>query len=312
MPREDEQNWEFEDEQDDLDTQNPDADDTQDEEEELSEELQAKLDAETAKIEAKLQEKFAADKARYGRRFGAALEELRGMGMDVAEDGKVVLRDQQTAVQKLMGIAAPAQQKQDEDPEPDMWADTERWKAWNRKQAVKEAKSEFAQELEPLKQAVAQMRQSQTQQVIPTAENAARDFLEELGLERFAELPEFSDTFAESMRTIPQEHWNNPQAVETAASLALVSLRARGLKPGNAQPRRDTREATANVHRQSAQSTGRTRPSSRAPESDVSAEERELAELSGMTVAEWRAMESPESALEHFGRSNGRQTAGRR
>lgn len=308
MPREDE-NWEYEDEQDALGDQDPADDDAQDEEEELSEELKAKLDAKTAEIEAKLQEKFAADKARYGRRFGAALEELRGMGMDVAEDGKVVLRDQQTAVQKLIGIAPQAQQKQDEDPEPDMWADTERWKAWNRKQAAKEAAAQIAPEIASMKQMVEQLVQSQTQQVLPTAANTARDYLDGLGLGQFADHPDFEEAFAVAMKGIDQSQWGNPLAAQTAAMTLIPMLATR--PAGNVQPRRDTREATANIHRQSAQSTGRTRPSSRAPESDVSAAERELAELSGMSMDEWRGFGTEESGIDYVTKRE-RKTAGRR
>jgi hypothetical protein len=308
MPREDEE-WEYGDEQDDLGDQDPDGDGASTEEE-LPEELAARLEAEKAKLKAQYEDEFNQHKAKYGRRFGTLLEQMREAGFDAAEDGALVIRDPQTAMQKL--VAAPQQKpKQEEDPEPDMWAETEKWKAWQRKQAAKEAEAALAPQIGELKQMMAQLVQSQTQQVIPAAAQTARDYLDTLGLGQFAEHPDFEDAFGKAMQSVPQEHWNNPLAVQTAA-MTLIPVLASRPAGSNSAPRRDPREVAANVYRQSAQSTGRTRPTSRAPESDVTAEERELAELSGMSVAEWRAMESPESALEHFSRRNGRQAAGRR
>jgi hypothetical protein len=129
-------------------------DDTQDEEtggaEPEPEDELAELDDDTrALVEARVAKATAAATAAQQAQFREAFQ---AHGFDLNADGRPLVADPQRVREFALGIqqpaAAPAAAPSaappvEDDPEPDMYSEPDQWKAWNRKQARKEAAEVF-------------------------------------------------------------------------------------------------------------------------------------------------------------------------
>jgi hypothetical protein len=127
-------------------------DDTQDEEtggaEPEPEDELAELDDDTrALVEARVAKATAAATAAQQAQFREAFQ---AHGFDLNADGRPLVADPQRVREFALGVqpaaapaAAPAAPPVEDDPEPDMYSEPDQWKAWNRKQARKEAAEVF-------------------------------------------------------------------------------------------------------------------------------------------------------------------------
>ncbi len=277
-----------------------DAIEMDEEEEELPEELQERLAAERERLRNEYEAEFSQHKANYGRRFGTALQELRGLGFDVAEDGKVVVRDPQAAALLSQLQSAPEELPVEDEEPPDPAYDPRGYADWQMRQVHRET----AAMVGPLRQELERLRGHTRQQALPVAEADAREYLAEMGFAGITDHPEFSQVFEQALQSLPVEQWNNPLAVRTAAFTLIPTLQA--ASGGGRSARRTPRQMTADAYRASLGQVGPGRGGVRAASQGYPADVLEAARASGMTPDEYMAYSDPDTARQFVERKRKR------
>ena len=199
----------------------------------LNEEQRAAVEARTAAL---VEEQINQFKGNYGRRFGAAIADARSKGLDIGEDGAVLIRDPQAAAKALGITVAQAEQQmqrqEDLDPldEPiDAFnEDPETTEAKIRRRAEKIADERFNKRFGELEERLARAEGAAYRPINQAVPDLAREALDGWGHGIYAEHPEFAETvtkMAQSMANGDPQALTDPKLVEMAAMAAVTLLK---------------------------------------------------------------------------------------
>lgn len=193
-----------------------------------------------ARLKAEFEEEFKQHKSNYGRRFTVAQQQLKERGLTVDESGNVGVVDPRTAAAWFMG--ANAGQVQEPAPEvPDPMYEPDKYREFVTEQAVRRSREEASRELADLKAQIQSMQAMLQKGQMPGVVQGARQYLSEMGLEAFANEPEFDGLVQEAYRGVPPEMRDDPMSVNTAALFAMAALQkqkgitGRGQAPAGGQ-----------------------------------------------------------------------------
>jgi hypothetical protein len=211
------------------------ADESEDTGEEGADDLLSGLsDEQKAEIErraqARAEETINQFKGTYGRRFGAAIQDARNKGLDIGEDGTVLIRDPKIAAAALGITVAQAERQMAEqaaiDPldEPiDAYNDDP---ATVQQKIQRQIQKGVESALAPFKTELEQVRGQAYRPTLAAIPEVGREALDEYGLGYFADHPEFGETVTgvlRSMAATNPDALNDPKAIG-AAALFSVSL----------------------------------------------------------------------------------------
>lgn len=168
----------------------------------------------------RLQAEFDQRMQERDRRVNRLLQDMRSQGLDWAPDGALVRRDGQPQAP----AAPPAAQTPaaPEEPEPDAYLDPDGWKAWTRKQAVREAHAAIMPELQGLREQIQQVAGAVGTVALQPAQQAARTFLAGVGHEQLFDTPEFQREFAAALNSVEDVRQRmSPEMIEMATMVSL-------------------------------------------------------------------------------------------
>jgi hypothetical protein len=206
------------------------ADDSQETGEEEADDLLSGLsDEQKAEIERRAQaradEQINQFKGSYGRRFGAAIADARNKGLDIGEDGTVLIRDPQAAAKALGITVAQAEQRMTEQQATDPL--DEPIDAYNDDPATVQQKIQrqiqkgIESALTPLKSELEQVRGTAYRPVLDAIPNIGREHLETYGLGHIADHPEFDETLQGTLQALAAQ---NPKALTDPKAIAAAAM----------------------------------------------------------------------------------------
>jgi len=195
--------------------------------------------------------------------------------------------------------AQPTQQQQEtvdpyaalgERPDPSYEPDEAR--EWDRKyRAV--MKAELLAEMQPQFQA---LQQRQATSAVDVAVARTRAVLEEEGLGGWADIEGFEAGIRETLLRQDMSVWDQPEFLLAAAGSVKRSLKAGRVETRPADRSREDARARAEAQNRGLDQFSIPRDVGRAAPDTSDPTERRMAEISGMTVAEWRAAQDPTGA----------------
>lgn len=169
-------------------------------------------------------------KGTYGRRFGAAIQDARNKGLDIGEDGTVLIRDPQAAAQALGITVAQAERKMAEQTDTDpLDAPID---AYNddpetvNKKFQRQVQREVAAALKPIQDELQLVRGTAFRPVLAAIPDMGREVLGAYGLEHIGEHPDFNETVTGMLSAMAKDNpgaYSDPDAIATAA-MATVPL----------------------------------------------------------------------------------------
>lgn len=296
MPPEDEAGYEPE----------PEADEPEQVDDPLADyddDTRALIEAEREKArdeaEAAAEAKINDFKGNYGRRYNATIQDLRAQGYDVADDGKVLVRDANRAAASFKEQVVPlALGQQPPQAEEEITLDPYDTAEELTRKANILAKRESARAVEaatkPLMDRLDQLLGVVGTQARGPAEQQARAELATLGLEALADEEEFAANFNSAIDAAVKQHGvavlNNPDLIRSTAGLAAFNVspevRQRALT-ARQQPGPTPQQRASAAMRNS---TGALGPSRGMGAADYTQEDALGAQILGISVEEYRRL----------------------
>jgi F0F1-type ATP synthase membrane subunit b/b' len=273
-----------------------------------------------AEAKAEAESEIGDFKAKYGRRYNATIKDLRDQGYDVADDGKVLVRDANQAAAAFKNNVVPlalgqAPTAQEEEITLDPYDTAEELTRKANALADRKVSKAVEEATKPLMEALNEIRGYMGQQAEAPAEEAARAQLEKIGLGAVADDPEFAKEYRAALKQGASQYGpqvlHDPGFIRMTAGMVAMNMpddvlqKARQPVQGGPSPQQRASAAMRN-------STGALGPSRGMGSAEYTEADRSGAELLGVSIEEYRRLGEDATVDDTLARRRKQNGVGRR